>query len=70
MCAKSVAPWKMIVFASSMERAEHVGARRGDGVEVREVRGPRREHTGREDWAQRVLKDPKAIFVVVSARSR
>lgn len=61
MWAKSVAAWKMIVFASSIERAAQSGRRSGLFVEVREEGGPSTKHSGRGLCAQRFSKDPKDI---------
>lgn len=65
MWAKSVAAWKIIVFASSMERAEHVEGMSGVGGFVRVERGPRSEHTGRGEIWHRDSKEPKAILAGV-----
>ena len=53
----------MIVFASSMLRAEQEGRRRGLCREVRVVGGPRRKQRGMGEEAQRGVKSPKAMVV-------
>jgi hypothetical protein len=61
MCAKSVAAWKMMVLASSMDRAEQEGRRSGLCEEVSVEGGPRTKHKGRGDCSQSPEKDPNPI---------
>jgi hypothetical protein len=65
-CAKSVAAWKMMVLASSMERAEQSGRRRGLLSDVIVVGGPRRKQSGRGDELQREVKSPNPMMAVDS----
>jgi hypothetical protein len=62
MCAKSVAAWKMIVFASSIDRAEQSGRRSGLCDEVSVEGGPRTKHSGRGDCSQSPSKDPNPMM--------
>ena len=55
----------MMVLAMSMERAEQVGRRSGLLRDVSLVGGPRRKQTGRGDWEQMGLKEPKPMVAVV-----
>jgi len=64
MWAKSLAAWKMIVFATSMDRAEQDGGRSGDGGLVSGERGPRSEQTGRGETLQRDAKEPNGMVAV------
>ena len=59
---KSVAAWKMIVLASSIDRAAHDGRRRGLCNEVRVVGGPRTKHRGMGEDSQRPVKSPNAMM--------
>lgn len=61
MCAKSVAAWNMIVLASSIDRAVHVGRSIGCLFVVREDSGPRSEHIGSAACSHIVLKSPKPM---------
>lgn len=61
MWAKSVAAWNIMVFASSIDRAEHVVRRIGWCVVVNVEGGPRMLHTGIADWSHIEVKSPNPM---------
>lgn len=68
--AKSEAAWKIMVFANSIDRAEHDGRMSGLWVLVRVVGWPSSEQTGMPVWAQSESKLPKPPMIATGVIKR
>jgi hypothetical protein len=59
MCTKSLAAWKMMVFAASMVRAKHAASI--PGWDELPSYGPTREHSGKAIFSHMVWKLPNVM---------